>query len=109
MANLPPLTLGLAGMASVLVLYRWVTNKYPDIHPHALYHQSSISPIRKPDESAVHRSVVTPFAYPLVAGLNIRTEQYFRDGDLRDVLQLAANSDITIVGDDKKTVIPFCK
>ncbi|KAK7202634.1 hypothetical protein BZA70DRAFT_285628 [Myxozyma melibiosi] len=107
--NLPPLTLGLAGLTTTLVLLRWFAKRYPDIHPFALYNQTSISPVRKPDESAVHRANMTPFTYPLISGLNIREGHTFRDGDLRDVWGLAERGDLTVVDSvsGEKTVLGY--
>ncbi|KAK9465874.1 hypothetical protein V1512DRAFT_240756 [Lipomyces arxii] len=89
MFDLPPLTTALFGLSALALAIRFVTQKYPDLHPFALFHQSSISPVRNSDESAIHRSIITPFTYPLVSGLNIREGHSFRDGDLRDVWDLA--------------------
>lgn len=46
--------------------------------------------IRNPKESAVYRSLHTPFGYPLVAGLGLPTEQKYstRHGDITDIWKL---------------------
>ncbi|KAK9451981.1 uncharacterized protein V1518DRAFT_410057 [Limtongia smithiae] len=94
MFDLPPLTTFLLSCTTLVITYRLIRQKYADIHPVALYHQSSISPVRNPGESAIHRSQLTPFTYPLIVGLNIRDGHAFRDGDLRDVWEFSKNGQI---------------
>ncbi|KAK9461711.1 uncharacterized protein V1516DRAFT_706795 [Lipomyces oligophaga] len=94
MFDLPPLTTNLAAILAIALVVRWAITKYPDIHPHSLYFQSSLSPVREPDESQVYRSTLTPFTYPLLAGLNIRESNSFRDGNLQDIWDLGKNGRI---------------
>ncbi|MCJ1393014.1 hypothetical protein MMC18_005886 [Xylographa bjoerkii] len=66
----------------------------PDTHPLLLARQASSSPIRQPGESAVYRSLETPYGYPLRTGLNVKDPAApkwtsGRDGDVRDVWKKA--------------------
>ncbi|KAK9433836.1 hypothetical protein V1505DRAFT_336242 [Lipomyces doorenjongii] len=97
MWNTPPLTISITGILFLIIAYRLVRQRYPDIHPFALYHQSSISPVRNSEESAVYRSTLTPFTYPLISGLNIREGHSFRDGDLRDIWNFAKKGKLGFV------------
>ncbi|KAJ8102629.1 hypothetical protein POJ06DRAFT_245168 [Lipomyces tetrasporus] len=106
MVDLPPLTNCLIGALLLVIAYRLVRQRYPDIHPFALYHQSSISPIRNSEESAVHRSTLTPFTYPLISGLNIREGHSFRDGDLRDIWNFAKKGKLGVFN-KKSDVIEY--
>ncbi|KAL7274957.1 hypothetical protein RUND412_002111 [Rhizina undulata] len=89
-----------------LVVLPVVLAKEPDIHPMALYRQSHIAHIREPKESAIHRSLYTPFGLPLVTGLGLPTEKKYvtRDGDIRDIWKLAVEKGngkmISVKGDD---------
>ncbi|KAK9476748.1 hypothetical protein V1514DRAFT_344383 [Lipomyces japonicus] len=105
LADLPPITAALLAITVSLIVLPYLRRRYPDLHPFALHHQSSVSPVRNPDESAVHRSVLTPFTYPLVSGLNIRDGHSFRDGDLRDIWHLAKQARLGYFSKSKAKII----
>ncbi|GMG52069.1 unnamed protein product [Ambrosiozyma monospora] len=64
----------------------YIKSNLSDIDPEALQNQASISPTRKPNESAIYRSVDVPHGVPLNTGLRIRHGGYkVRDGCLKDV------------------------
>lgn len=92
--EIPLSTAVLFGVLIIVVVSPYFIRSFPDIHPYALLHQSAISPIRNPTESAVYRSTLTPFTYPLIHGLNIREDHKIRDGDLRDIWALAKHAKI---------------
>ncbi|KAG7710536.1 hypothetical protein KL949_000889 [Ogataea haglerorum] len=71
-----------------------------DIGTVALEKQASISPTKKPGESAVYRSVDVPHGLPLTTGLRIQTGYQMRDGILKDIWYeaLQANTVVEIGG-----------
>ncbi|KAK9366946.1 hypothetical protein V1509DRAFT_628464 [Lipomyces kononenkoae] len=105
MWDLPPITIGLASVVVLILGYRLVRHRYPDVHPFALYHQSSISPVRNSEESAIYRSTLTPFTYPLISGLNIREGHSFRDGDLRDIWNFAKNGKLGVFNKKSNEIV----
>ena len=81
------------GLITYLVYPLFFTPE-PDTHPFLLARQSSTSPVRQPGESAIYRSLDTPYGYPLKTGLNVKDPgapkwTSGRDGDLRDVWRQA--------------------
>ena len=65
-----------------------------DTHPLLLARQASSSPVRQPGESAIYRSLESPYGYPLRTGLNVKDPgapkwTSGRDGDIRDVWKKA--------------------
>ena len=79
--------------------YAWLTWKDPDVHPFLLARQASASPIRKPGESAVYRSIEIPYGYPLRAGLGVKDPgapkwASGRNGDIRDIWRQAARGPV---------------
>ncbi|KAF5021167.1 hypothetical protein F66182_6813 [Fusarium sp. NRRL 66182] len=79
----------------VLVSYRVVAARDPDVHPMLLARQAVPSSVRNEGESPVYRSQATPHGMPLNAGLNVKDPgaskwSRGRDGDLRDVWRRAS-------------------
>ncbi|KAK9237967.1 hypothetical protein V1525DRAFT_131319 [Lipomyces kononenkoae] len=105
MLDLPPATIGLAVFVVLVYGYRVVRRRYPDIHPFALYHQSSIAPVRNSEESAIYRSTLTPFTYPLISGLNIRDGHSFRDGDVRDIWKFARHGKLGVFNKKNNEIV----
>lgn len=69
----------------------------PDTFPFILNNQSQPSKVRHPKESAVYRHRDQPHGYPLITGLALRKGyEAPRDGDLRDVWEIALQKDVTI-------------
>lgn len=80
------LALVIVGFLAYPIIYA----EEPDTHPLLLARQSSASPVRNRNESAVYRSPEIPHGYPLKTGLNVKAPgaprwQSGKDGDLRDV------------------------
>ena len=75
--------------------YPLLTWKEPDTHPLVLARQATAAPVRQPRESAIYRSLETPYGFPLKTGLNVKDPgasrwSSGRDGDLRDVWRQAS-------------------
>lgn len=86
---------GLATLLVLLVSYRVISSRDPDVHPMLLARQAVPSTVRNEGESAVYRSQVSPHGMPLNSGLNVKDPgaskwSRGRDGDLRDVWRKAA-------------------
>lgn len=86
---------GLATLLVLLVSYRVISSREPDVHPMLLARQSVPSTVRNEGQSAVYRSQVSPHGMSLNSGLNIKDPGASkwargRDGDLRDVWRKAA-------------------
>ena len=83
-------TTTLATIFVVLVSYRVISIRDPDVHPMLLARQAVPSTVRNEGESAVYRSQAAPHGMPLNSGLNVKDPgaskwSRGRDGDLRDV------------------------
>ncbi|KAI6783039.1 uncharacterized protein J7T54_002201 [Emericellopsis cladophorae] len=83
-------TTTLATIFVVLVSYRVISSRDPDVHPMLLARQAVPSTVRNEGESAVYRSQAAPHGMPLNSGLNVKDPgaskwSRGRDGDLRDV------------------------
>ena len=81
---------GLVTLLLVVVSYRIVSSREPDVHPMLLARQAVASPVRNEGESPVYRSQAAPHGMPLNSGLNVKEPgapkwSQGRDGDLRDV------------------------
>jgi hypothetical protein len=69
----------------------------PDTFPFILNNQSQPSKVRQPKESAIYRHRDQPHDYPLISGLFLRKGyEAPRDGDLRDVWEIALQKNATI-------------
>ena len=84
------LTTLLALLIIAIFLQPLLFSEDPDTHPLLLARQSSASPVRNKNESAIYRSPEVPHGYPLRTGLNVKDASAprwatGRDGDLRDV------------------------
>ncbi|OJJ48432.1 hypothetical protein ASPZODRAFT_113308 [Penicilliopsis zonata CBS 506.65] len=84
----------IAGALVAVAISSLVFSNEPDTHPFLLARQATTSPVRQPGESAVYRSLETPYGFPLKAGLNIRDPGALkwtsgRNGDLRDIWKTA--------------------
>ena len=93
----------IAALLAVLVLYPWLTWADPDTHPFLLARQAYTAPIRNEGQSAAHRSMETPYGYPLKTGLDIKDADSpkwtaGRDGDLRDVWKRAVRGSLDAAG-----------
>ncbi|KAK7409566.1 hypothetical protein QQX98_008228 [Neonectria punicea] len=89
-----PYSTGLLTLLLVLVSYRVLSTREPDVHPMLLARQSVPSPVRNDGESPIYRSQAAPHGMPLNAGLNVKDPgaskwSRGRDGDLRDVWRKA--------------------
>ncbi|KPM35205.1 hypothetical protein AK830_g11360 [Neonectria ditissima] len=89
-----PYSTGLLTLLLVLVSYRVLSTREPDVHPMLLARQALPSPVRNEGESPVYRSQAAPHGMPLNAGLNVKDAgaskwSRGRDGDLRDVWRKA--------------------
>ncbi|KAK7427077.1 hypothetical protein QQZ08_006346 [Neonectria magnoliae] len=89
-----PYSTGLLTLLLVLVSYRVLSTREPDVHPMLLARQSVPSPVRNDGESPVYRSQAAPHGMPLNAGLNVKDPgaskwSRGRDGDLRDIWRKA--------------------
>ena len=101
----------IAGSIVIFLVFSFAASKDPDIHPFLLARQSTESPVRQPGESAPHRSLETPYGFPLRIGLNVRdpgTPKWSagRRGDLRDIWKTAVtgvvNEDGSLSGKQSK-------
>ncbi|KAI9777246.1 MAG: hypothetical protein M1839_008976 [Geoglossum umbratile] len=77
-------------LIATLLLYPLFFSQPPDTHPIRLSHQSTVSPVRQPGESAIYRSLETQHGYPLKSGLAVKEPgapkwSSGKNGDLRDV------------------------
>lgn len=68
--------------------YYHLLREIKDIDPALLNHQTSISETRKPNESAIYRSVDVPHGISVTRGLNLRSGYKIRDGVLKDIWYL---------------------
>ncbi|ROT39256.1 hypothetical protein SODALDRAFT_310623 [Sodiomyces alkalinus F11] len=78
----------------LVISYRLVTHKEPDVHPLLLARQAQSSPVRQEGESPVYRAHGVPHGMALNSGLNIKDTgaskwSWGRDGDLRDIWRRA--------------------
>ncbi|RDA95755.1 hypothetical protein CP533_5094 [Ophiocordyceps camponoti-saundersi (nom. inval.)] len=105
------------GLMTALVLvvsYRIMTSREPDVHPLLLARQSVASAVRHEGESAVYRSQAAPHGLPLSSGLNVKEAgaprwSRGRDGHLGDVWRKAASGGddgakgriLTVMGSEK--------
>jgi hypothetical protein len=85
---------GLVTLTILLVTYRIMAAREPDIHPLLLAKQASPSSVRQEGESPIYRSLTAPHSMPLNSGLHVKDEgaskwSRGRDGDLRDVWRQA--------------------
>lgn len=81
---------GLATLLVVVLTYRVMAAREPDVHPMLLARQAVPATVRNEGESAVYRSQAAPHSMPLNSGLSVRDDGASRwargrDGDLRDV------------------------
>ncbi|KAI1072242.1 hypothetical protein LB507_003163 [Fusarium sp. FIESC RH6] len=86
---------GLVTLLLVVVTYRIVSSRDPDVHPMLLARQAVPSSVRNEGESPVYRSQAAPHGMPLNTGLNVKDPgaskwSRGRNGDLRDVWRKAA-------------------
>lgn len=104
-------------LATILVLiisYRVISSRDPDVHPMLLARQAVPSTVRNEGESAVYRSQAAPHGMPLNSGLNVKDPgaskwSRGRDGDLTDVWRKVANGGengakgrlMTVLGSEK--------
>ncbi|PHH81684.1 hypothetical protein CDD83_3508 [Cordyceps sp. RAO-2017] len=91
---------GLATLLVLVITYRVMSFREPDVHPMLLARQSVASTVRNEGESAVYRSLSAPHGMPLNSGLNVKDPGVSkwspgRAGDLRDIWRKAASG-----GDD---------
>lgn len=91
---------GLLTLLLILVSYRVIATREPDVHPMLLARQAVSSSVRNEGESPIYRSQGAPHGMPLNAGLNVKDAgagkwSRGRNGDLRDVWRKAARG-----GDD---------
>jgi hypothetical protein len=69
----------------------------PDAFPFIINNQSQPSKVRLPKESPVYRHRDQPHGHPLITGLALRKGyETPRDGDLRDVWELALQKNVTL-------------
>ncbi|KAL2760707.1 hypothetical protein ACRALDRAFT_2096339 [Sodiomyces alcalophilus JCM 7366] len=78
----------------LVISYRLVTHKEPDVHPLLLARQTRASPVRQEGESPVYRTHGVPHGMALNSGLNVKDAgaskwSWGRDGDLRDIWRRA--------------------
>ena len=101
------LTTVLATVILLYIAYPFLTGRDPDTHPLLLARQATASPVRKQGESAIFRSLETPYGYPLKTGLNVKDPgapkwSSGRNGDIRDIWRQAVqgplNDDGTLSG-----------
>ncbi|KAF7543379.1 hypothetical protein G7046_g10011 [Stylonectria norvegica] len=86
---------GLVTLLLVIVSYRIIATREPDMHPMLLAKQALPSPVRQEGQSPVYRSQGAPYGMPLNSGLNVKDAGVSkwsrgRDGDLRDIWRKAA-------------------
>ncbi|KAJ3227823.1 Long-chain-fatty-acid--CoA ligase 5 [Clydaea vesicula] len=72
-------SVALSAFICLSVIYLTVSSKEPDISPHTLVRQATVSPTRNKGESAIYRHPSTPFGTPLTAS---------PDGDCKTVYDL---------------------
>lgn len=117
---------GLVTLLLVVVTYRIVSSRDPDVHPMLLARQAVPSSVRNEGESPVYRSQAAPHGMPLNTGLNVKDPgaskwSRGRNGDLRDVWRKAAEGGengakgrvLTVLGsqnvvDHKLGMVPVC-
>lgn len=90
------------------LLYPVFFSPEPDTHPLLIARQANASPVRQPGESAIFRSLETPYGYPLRSGLNVKDPGApkwtgGRDGDLRDVWKQAVSGPVDADGKSSGT------
>jgi hypothetical protein len=87
----------LLGLIFILLIIPALFPADPDTFPFILNNQSQPSKVRHPKESAIYRHRDQPHGYPLITGLALRKGyEAPRDGDLRDVWELALQKDVTL-------------
>ncbi|KAL4728596.1 hypothetical protein ACLX1H_005347 [Fusarium chlamydosporum] len=87
---------GLITLLLLVVSYRIVSSREPDVHPMLLARQALPSSVRNEGESPIYRSQAAPHGMPLNTGLNVKDAgaskwSRGRNGDLRDVWKKAAD------------------
>ena len=97
------LTTVLATVILLYIAYPFLTGRDPDTHPLLLARQATASPVRKQGESAIFRSLETPYGYPLKTGLNVKDPgaprwSSGRNGDIRDVWRQAVQGPLNDEG-----------
>ncbi|RCI08099.1 hypothetical protein L249_6255 [Ophiocordyceps polyrhachis-furcata BCC 54312] len=105
---------GLMTALVVVISYRIMASREPDVHPLLLARQSVASAVRHEGESAVYRSQAAPHGLPLSSGLNVKEAgaprwSRGRDGHLGDVWRRAASGGedgakgriLTVMGSEK--------
>jgi hypothetical protein len=91
------LSLILLGLILCTLVYPLLFPSDPDTFPFILNNQSLPSKVRHPKESSVYRHRDQAHGYPLITGLALRKGyEAPRDGDLRDVWELATQKDVTL-------------
>ncbi|RDA83353.1 hypothetical protein CP532_3724 [Ophiocordyceps camponoti-leonardi (nom. inval.)] len=107
-------TTGLMTALVIVISYRIMTSREPDVHPLLLARQSVASAVRHEGESAVYRSQSAPHGLPLSSGLNVKEDgaprwSRGRDGHLGDVWRRAVSGGedgakgrlLTVMGSEK--------
>lgn len=91
------LSLILLAVIVLLLIIPVVVPSDPDTFPFIINNQSQSSKVRHPKESAIYRHRDQPHGYPLITGLSLRKGyEAPRDGDLRDVWEIALQKDVTL-------------
>jgi hypothetical protein len=91
------LSLILLAVIVILLIVPVVVPSDPDTFPFIINNQSQPSKVRHPKESAIYRHRDQPHGYPLITGLSLRKGyEAPRDGDLRDVWEIALQKDVTL-------------
>lgn len=89
-----------AVLISILVYVRFICD-VPDTDEYFLYNQASVGKIRRPKETAIHRSLVAGHGRSLMMGLSISDESgKTRNGYLHDIWKLAEKASIAVVDSD---------
>ena len=91
------LSLILLAVIVILLILPVLSPSDPDTFPFIINNQSLPSKVRHPKESAIYRHRDQPHGYPLITGLSLRKGyEAPRDGDLRDVWEIALQKDVTV-------------
>lgn len=85
---------GLLTIGVMIVAYDYLFAAYPDVDRFFVTHQTSIATMRRPGETAIHRSLVNPVGKRLMTGLSIRGKEgmTLRDGDMLDLWKLSCKA-----------------
>lgn len=106
------LFVGLVTLLLVLLILPILFPSYPDTSPWFLNNQSSIAGLRREDETAVYRSLLTPHGQRLISGLCIdQSSGTNRDGIFDDLWKLAANAELAscIGGERNSNTLSYLK